>query len=167
MSTDEIERRHWAIVLAYLEQATPEQWHIYAARSNYDDNMRGLRWLLDNSALDEATARMIYWNLGAGYFVQFATGEDAGSYRQEVFDLLRLIEQRCAGHYYRNRALWFDPAHSMGARPDEYAHIEVKRPIPAPMYEPIGDRYVELEDLDGYDDGLPLAVAQEIFDLYE
>ncbi len=39
---DEIERASWQLVQAYLHAATPAQWHLYAARSNYDDNRAGL-----------------------------------------------------------------------------------------------------------------------------
>ena len=44
---DPLEREEQAIVLRYLEQATPAQWHLYAARSNYDGNRYALEWLTD------------------------------------------------------------------------------------------------------------------------
>nr|WP_249206122.1 DUF4274 domain-containing protein [Burkholderia cenocepacia] len=49
----------WDIVRTWLEGATPEQWHRFAARSNYDGNGRALRWLLDNRNVDRATALLI------------------------------------------------------------------------------------------------------------
>ena len=44
---DPLEREEQAIVLRYLEQATPAQWHLYAARSNDDGNRYALEWLTD------------------------------------------------------------------------------------------------------------------------
>lgn len=40
---DPSEREVRAITLRYLERATPAQWHVFAARSNYDGNRHALR----------------------------------------------------------------------------------------------------------------------------
>lgn len=40
------QQQEWDIVRRYLEQATPAQWHLFAARSNYDGNDQPLRWLI-------------------------------------------------------------------------------------------------------------------------
>jgi len=40
-----------AITLRYLERATPAQWHISAARSNYDGNRHALRHLFPPAIL--------------------------------------------------------------------------------------------------------------------
>lgn len=64
MDDSEIGKKAWEIVRAYLESATPAQWHLFAAGSNYDDNAPGLLWLIDNPNVDRATALLIYWALG-------------------------------------------------------------------------------------------------------
>ncbi len=163
------EAKAWRIVRSYLEGATPEQWHIYAARSNYDDNRRGLRWLLDQPSLQRATALLIYWQLGAAWYVQFAAEEDvASSSGRDTFALLREIEDRYRSGFYASDDIWFDPRHSIGGAPDDYPDLPVRRPIPSCMLEATEGRdYVNIEDGDppGYDEGLPLAVMQALYEL--
>ena len=76
-SDNDIEARVWALVHAYLADASPTAWHVFAARSNYDGNKQALRWLLDQPTLDRGTALLIYWYLGAAWHVQFTSAEQA------------------------------------------------------------------------------------------
>ena len=117
MDDSEIEHKVWVIVRTWLEGATPEQWHRFAARSNYDGNGRALRWLLDNCNIDRATALLIYWNLGAAWFVQYANESDLGdaSYQLDTFRLAREVERRYADGYYADHGIWFDPHDFEGA----------------------------------------------------
>jgi hypothetical protein len=170
MTSKEIEAQSWKLVRSYLETASPAQWHIFAARSNYDDNEQALRWLIDNSKTDLSTVLMIYWNLGAAWYVQFSSEEEcAAEYQKRKYRLLRLIEQRYNSSYYANSEIWFDPNHSDGARPDEYPDIPVKRPIPEIMLQPVnGSEYVDVKsDPDGYDEGLPIPIVEALYALYD
>lgn len=166
---DEInrEQQEWDIVRGYLEQATPAQLHLFAARSNYDGNAQSLCWLIDNPNLDRATALLIYWYLGAAWYVQFESEQDMASYEQETFQQLKLLEQRYRDGYYASHNIWFDPFKSEGGRPDDYPKLLVKRGIPDLMLIPVdGTEYVDLDD-DQYDDGLPMEIAEQIFALYD
>lgn len=166
-SQDDIDARSWSLVQAYLAQATPAAWHVFAARSNYDGNQRALRWLLDQPTLDRGTALLIYWYLGAAWHVQFSSAEEALS--PETFELLRLIEERYAAGFYEAGNIWFDPHTSEGGRPDDYPDVAVARPVPAIMLEPVnGSEYIEVEDdPEGFDEGLPLSVAVALYALYD
>lgn len=164
-SDNDIETRVQAIVQAYLADASPAAWHVFAARSNYDGNLQALRWLVDQPTLDRGTALLIYWYLGAGWHVQFTSAEQALS--PETFLLLRLIEERYAAGFYNTGHIWFDPHTSEGGRPDDYPKVAVVRPVPTIMLEPVnGSEFVEL-DPEGFDDGLPMAVAVAIYALFE
>ncbi len=168
MDGADIENREWSIVRVYLEKATPQQRHIFAARSNYDGNSKAIRWLIDNPALDRATAHLIYWYLGAAWYVQFASEDAMESYQVETFQLLKLIEQRCRNNFYTSNYIWFDPKCTDGSGPNDYPDLPVKRAIPAFMMQPTGgEDYVDLDDLEDYDDGLPIDIAKEIFALYD
>ncbi len=168
MNDAELEQKAWSIVKTYLSNATPEQWHIFSARSNYDDNRKALQWLIDNPKLDKATALLIYWYLGAGWYVQFASKDEMQSYEVKTFELLQTIEQRYQSDFYERSRIWFDPKFSEGGRPDDYAQLPVKRPVPDIMLQPtVGEDYVDLDNLEDYDDGLPITVAEELFALYD
>lgn len=169
MDDSEIEHKVWVIVRTWLEGATPEQWHRFAARSNYDGNGRALRWLLDNCNIDRATALLIYWNLGAAWFVQYANESDLGdaSYQLDTFRLAREVERRYADGYYADHGIWFDPHDFEGAGPNDYPDVPVVRPVPALMLQPTNGReYVDLDE-EGYDEGLPFDVVDRISALYD
>ncbi len=164
-SDNDIETRAWNLVHAYLADASPAAWHVFAARSNYDGNQQALRWLLDQPTLDRGTALLIYWYLGAAWHVQFTSAEQALS--PETFRLLRLIEERYAAGFYEAGNIWFDPHTSEGGRPDDYPKVPVLRPVPAIMLEPVnGSEFVEL-DPEGFDEGVPLSVAVALYALFE
>ncbi len=167
MTDEQREHAVWQLVLDYLATASPEQWHVYAARSNYDGNARGLQWLLDNPALDRGTALLIYWYLGAAWYVQFGSEAEMAPYQRDTFHTLQLIEQRHRDGFWARDAIWFDPAHSEGGGPGDYPDLPQHRPTPASMLQATAGRdYVDL-DPEGYDEGLPLELAERIFALYD
>jgi len=156
----------WNIIREYLESATPAEWHAYADGSNYSDNQPGLRWLLDQPSLELATALTIYWNLGAAWYVAFETVEQADN--PETFELLRLIEERVQRGFYQGNSLWFDPMQSESATPNDYPDQPVNRPIPPAMLQVVlGTEYYDRDLVqEAYEEGLPLPVAQRIYDLF-
>jgi hypothetical protein len=163
---DSREAQAWEIVRTWLAAATPAQWHLFAARSNYDGNAQALQWLIDRPDLDRATALLIYWNLGAAWFVQYASAE--ASSNEDTYRLLRQIEERYDAGFYEHGDIWFDPRHSDGGHPDDYPEVPVRRPVPPAMLLPVnGNEYVEVnDDPEGFDDGLPMDVVEALFALY-
>ncbi|MES2820207.1 MAG: DUF4274 domain-containing protein [Pseudomonadota bacterium] len=167
MTPEQIQSQSWEIVRSYLATATRAQWHLFAARANYDSNAAAFQWLIDNPETDRATVLLLYWNLGAAWYVQFACEQDA--LHPPTFALLRLIEQRYDAGYYQNADIWFDPRHSDGAGPGDYPDIPVITPIPDLMLHAVnGKDYVEVDcDPEGFDEGLPLAVVDALYALHE
>lgn len=157
----------WTIIRGYLEAATPMAWHVYADGSNYSDNRPGLLWLLDQPSLELATALTIYWNLGAAWYVAFETVEQADN--AETFELLRLIEHRVQAGFYQGRSLWFDPMQSESAKPDDYPDQPVNRPVPVAMLQVVGGtEYYDRDVVQAeYEEGLPVAVAERIYALFD
>jgi len=157
----------WNIIHEHLAAATPWDWHVYADGSNYSDNQLGLKWLLDQPSLELATALTIYWNLGAAWYVAYETVEQADN--PETFALLRLIEDRVQRGFYQGRNLWFDPMQSESATPNDYPDQPINRPIPAMMLQVVdGTEYYDRDLVqDEYEEGLPPAVAQRIYDLFD
>jgi len=164
---DPIERDVRAIVLRYLARATPAQWHVFAARSNYDGNRYALQWLADNPRLTRATALLMYWALGAGWHAQFADEDEVDSWALPTHRLIRSIEARYLAGFYADGDIYFDPDDGP-VPPGDYADtVERRRPIPAAMLAIVpGSDWVDLDD-DAYDEGLPMDVAEEIEALFE
>ncbi|SMC29920.1 protein of unknown function [Andreprevotia lacus DSM 23236] len=163
---DIITAQIWALVREYLQQATPEALHVYAARSNYDDNDKGLRLLIDNPKLDRGTALLLFWYLGADYHARRTVEELEGD-ELAADDLIQLVQARFMGGFYTDSNIFFSPRHS-DLRPDDYeSDGPIKREIPAIMYLPTdGLTNVDLDD-SNYDEGLPLPVVHRIFALLD
>jgi len=87
----------------------------------------------------------------------------------DTFALLRLIEERVEHGFYQGRSLWFDPMQSESATPNDYPDQPVNRPVPAAMLQVVnGTEYYDRDLVQAeYEEGLPLAVAQRIYDLFE
>lgn len=117
MNEEQLEQQEWDIVRNYLVRASKTQRHIFAARANYDGNDAAFRWLIDSRETDQATALLLYWNLGAAWYVQFDSKE--ASSNPDTYQLLRLIEQRYAAGFYKTASIYFDPHQGSGARPDD------------------------------------------------
>lgn len=170
MSTDDddrIERAVQAITLRYLERATPQQWHVFAARSNYDGNRYALEWLAGHPRLSRATALLMYWALGAGWHVQFVSEDEVDGWALPAHRLIRSIETRYLGGYYADGTIYFDPDDGPVPPGDYVGMVENRRPVPEAMLAIVpGSDWVDLDD-EGYDEGLPLAVAEEIAALFE
>lgn len=169
MTADEYHLSCSRLLQDYLRNASPEQRHIYVARRNYDDSPDVLAWLAEQSDLDRATALLMYWSLGAAWFVQYADASEVPGHEQEAHALTCRIEQRYLDGVYANHGLAFDPGSGPGASLHDYPGLAVRRCIPVPMTVALSgarafDPFAEAVD-DAYDDGLPFAVAQQLHDL--
>lgn len=167
MTDEEKEQKEAQLIRDFLTNATPEQRHLFIARSNYDSNYDALNELTADPQLDRASALLMYWSLGAAWYVQYGHDDDVPDYSRQTLALIRLIETRYSAGFYADHGIWFDPMQSEGGRPDDYPDLPVRRPVPDIMLIAApGDVYVDLDD-DHYDDGLPLPLAEQLYALYE
>ncbi len=158
----------WVLLHAHLAQATPEQRHIYVARSNYDDNEPALAWLADQPDLDRATALMMYWQLGAGWHMQFADLDAVPDYARSTHQLIHRVQQRFLEGFYADHGLRFDPYQWDGAGPREHSAAELQRAVPQMLQAIEGPHTVDPFDqsyAEDYDDGLPIALVETLFAL--
>ena len=76
---DEFER--WAaVVVIYLNEATPQQKHYFIANVNYDDLEVApavISTLVEDDGLDAASAQLMFWKFGGGYFLDDIQAEPA------------------------------------------------------------------------------------------
>lgn len=162
----EREKKIEQLVASYLEKASPEQLHVYAARSNYDGNAKDVRWLIDNPALDRGTALLLYWYLGAAYYAEFASEAEVPDFQQDSFRRVLLLERRLLDGFYPNSRIHFDPMRSEGGGPREMRKSKVRRPVPGQLLSPSPGQHVDVDSED-YDEGIPLALAEEISALFD
>jgi hypothetical protein len=154
-----------SLTLDYLRRASARERHLYVARSNYDGNSAGLRLIADDPATDRASALMMYWALGARYLAQFADDSEVPDWQRRDYTLVRTLESRFLSGFYAS-GIYFDPGDGP-VPPDDYADLPLRRPIPEAMYAVVeGQDRVDLDD-PGYDEGLPLALAKQIWHLFD
>lgn len=112
MTDDEKEQKEAQLVRDFLANATPEQRHLFIARSNYDCNYDALNELAADPQLDRASALLMYWSLGAAWYVQYGHDDDVPDYSRHSLALIRLIETRYSAGFYADHGIWFDPMQS-------------------------------------------------------
>ena len=120
MTDEEKEQKEAQLIRDFLTNATPEQRHLFIARSNYDSNYDALNELAADPQLDRASALLMYWSLGAAWYVQYGHDDDVPDYSRQTLALIRLIETRYSAGFYADHGIWFDPMQSEGGRPDDY-----------------------------------------------
>ncbi|WP_181393989.1 DUF4274 domain-containing protein [Stenotrophomonas sp. HMWF003] len=168
MNEQDYEAAKWALLHAHLVQATPEQRHLYVARSNYGDNQRALAWLADQPDLDRATALMLFWSVGAGSHAQYESLDDVPDYDRDTHQFIGLVQQRFLGGFYADHGIGFDPTRWDGAGPNEHSADELQR-MPAQMLQAVdGEHHIDPFDEaydEDYDDGLPMALVEQLYEL--
>jgi hypothetical protein len=154
-----------SLTLDYLRNASPRERHLYVARSNYDSNSAGLQLIADDPGTDRATALMMFWALGARYLAQFADDNEVPDWQRQRYTLVRTLESRFLSGFYAS-GIYFDPCDGP-VPPDDYADLPLRRSIPEPMYAVVeGQDWVDLDD-PGYDEGLPMSLAEQIWHLFD
>lgn len=163
------ERLTEAMIGDYLRAATPLQCHLYAGRYNPNDlHQPNAKWLIDNAGVDRATALVLYYQLGAPWYVQYGSVIDIPEnqeFNRRTWCWLRLIEQRYMSGFYSDHGIAFDPMGRdwQGCRPDDYPQQPVVKPIPAQMLQPVGGSIIpDWCHADCEEAGIPVALALRI-----
>lgn len=152
----------WPVLESFLRQASPQQRHqvmLFAEASSLSD---ALQWLLDQPTLAASSALALYWNLGASWYVPFATIEDVPESHRYTAAVLRRIEQRVADGDYADHGLGFDLARSRPRFPAHWPGREVLRAIPDLMWQPRPGQIVEESDDVDFISGLPEDIADAL-----
>ena len=93
--------------IAWLAQATPEQWHSFASAFNWSDDLSPLFWIVRQDRCDMATALMIFWLSAPGWdLMMMAKGEP--DYSRPESEMVRYIAGRIAARGYRRRKIAWD-----------------------------------------------------------
>lgn len=152
----------WPVLETFLRQAAPQECHqlmLFADTSALSD---ALQWLLDQPTLAASSALALYWNLGASWYVPFATIEDVPESHRYTAAVLRRIEQRLADGGYADHGLGFDLARNRPRFPACWPGREVLRAIPDPMWQPRPGQIVDESDEVDFITGLPEDIAEAL-----
>src|SRR5262245_5361282 len=69
-----------------------EELHIFADNFNWDCESGELKQLIQHPLCDLGTALLIYWRGQPGYYLRYATKQEAEPYERKAYSLLRDIE---------------------------------------------------------------------------
>ena len=114
LSEEEIDTLEFRLLVEWLETVPTAEWHAFAHNWSYDNADDILHWLIDNPRTEKATALMIYWMAGAGFFKQYATAAEAravGASVEKDWNFIQKIEANYLSGFYTAGTVGFDPAH--------------------------------------------------------
>ena len=152
------------ILIRYLLQSGPEDWHQIALHWNWDQGNAPLWWIIQQSTCDRGTALLLYWRGGPPWYTRYATHDDVPDWARPGFDLVQTIETRYLAEGYTRQEIAYDPRNDDGMdHTVEFNHNKIRRPIPMAMT--VATEGKTLIDLH-WDDGLPPEVYAECDELY-
>lgn len=149
-------------LMEYLKTASPEDWHQVAWSWNYDSGTEPLEWIVSQPNCSKGTALLIYWTAGPRYMYQYANREEVGKYNLDVYDLIKVIEEKYTSGFYQKDDIYFDPKNDYDGRDwtKEYEdEVEQKQVIPEQMFKPTSGVKIERIPLE---DGYPPEVLQVV-----
>ena len=147
-------------LLKYLKTTDPDDWHKIALGWNWDNGHEPLKWIIENSRCDKATALLIYWHGGAGWYVQYKNRSDVPEWEISAYDLIKDIEQRYTSGFYSRQEIAYNPHDDSGNNwPTTYTDITVEQPIPAAFLKPLSGKAITTVY---EDEGFPQAVVDEV-----
>ncbi|NUS20148.1 MAG: DUF4274 domain-containing protein [Mesorhizobium sp.] len=95
--------------IAWLERASPDDWHRAVLDFNWDWNIDPLFWIARQPQCDKATALTMFWLGQPAWYLLMALengGSDAN--RDPVWDMLKLIAQRINARSYVRSKIAYD-----------------------------------------------------------
>lgn len=147
------------ITVDWLVEQPQEMWMAFVENTNYDFAVDALRWMIRSGKCDRAVALAMYWNLAAGYYVQFANRSEVPSHAQLTYNIVKKIERMFLAGEFAESDLGFDPT----GRLNDYSDVPVVTPIPVELKRPIPGRKVDVPALTrGWINGLPAFVYDEL-----
>ena len=116
----------------------PEELHLFAKEWNWDGGHEELRKVVRHPLCDLGTALLVYWRGSPGYYLQYASRQEAEPYERPVYGLVREIERRVKRGAFKTANFRYDPRKDLGSDMTP-SRAEVKRygrDLPAEMYLP-------------------------------
>ena len=117
-----------------------EELHVFAESFNWDCGDKELTQVIRHPLCDLGTALLVYWRGQPGYFLRYATRQEAKPYERAGYSLLREIERLVKKGAYKSARLSYNPRDDQGwdMTPKKSEIKRYGRDIPAVMYQPVG-----------------------------
>lgn len=156
---DYLPKNRSKMLMAWLKEASPDQWHQVASDWNWGSGEDALRWIIEQPKCDKATALLIFWRGEPSYYWTEATNRDglkaAGALGDGgVYDMLVAIVARWKAGRFTRAELSYDPSQDVCASTSDVTR-SANHPalaITEEMIQPIMGREVERGD---YNEGIP------------
>ena len=191
-----ITEQEWIVMKAnlwtdFLQNASPLEIHQSVMTANWDDCKNLLQFIIDYpKKIDKATALLAYWKTQPDYYKKFENEIDyieKVGYNLFFYQFINKVEQNFSEGKHINSIIFFDPKNCefyqeiereiddeelelyKGLGEDFFDAIsnskETIKLIPEIMKQSTGNEYVE--EPEDFEDGLPLSLAQKLFDLLD
>jgi hypothetical protein len=121
---DYLEKRRSEMLMAWLKQATPDEWHQVASGWIWGSGEDALRWIVGQEQCDKATALLIFWRGEPNYYWEAASDrgarEAAGALvARDAYDMLVQIVIRWKSAGFACAELHYDPKTDARAGPHD------------------------------------------------
>lgn len=161
---DYLGKRRSEMLMAWLEKATPDQWHQVADGWNWDSGEDPLRWIVSQPECDRATALLIFWRGSPSYYWGGPPDKDGWKasgkfFHEDLYDMLVSIVSRWrAGGFTRSE---IDYLTENGGDESDVRN-SARHPaltIGEDMGRDIAGRIVTGLHADGFDEGIPIDIV--------
>lgn len=147
------------ITVDWLSEQPQDTWLAFVLNTNYDFAVDALRWMVRSGRCDRAVALAMYWNLGAGYYVQFADRSEVPAHAKLTYSFVKKIERMFLAGEFAVSDLGYDPSGHLSA----YDDVPEVTPIPEELKRPIPGRSIDEAALTrDWSNGLPAFVWDEL-----
>ena len=157
------------MIIDFLKNVSSKERHQLALGLNWDSNLSVLKWIVNDSATDKATALLIYWKSAPRWRKRYAGRDEVLSecaWEIGEFDLVEETEKLFLSEFYRNHQFSFDPANDRGIDwTAEYLDQPVKLEIPSVMFEKLNGEnveYTESGDTKDWEEGIPPHICKKM-----
>jgi GNAT superfamily N-acetyltransferase len=153
-----------AMLMSWLQEATPDQWHQVADGWNWGSGCDILRWIVEQPDCDKGTALLIFWRGEPSYYWGEATDRDGlvaerGEYGLDVYDMLVALLARWRANGFTRAAIAYNPRIDWLARESDVVQ-SANHPaltISADMIMPLPGREIEGGE---FNEGIPYHIER-------
>lgn len=117
-------------VIAWLEKASPDDWHRVALDHNWDEGVETLSWIVHRPDCDIATALDIFWKGQPAWYPLLAVKEGRDEADDPTWTMLKFIGARINASGYQRSRIAFDATPGLRQDYEELAGYLDQMPNP-------------------------------------
>jgi hypothetical protein len=94
-------------MIAWLQQRSPDVWHVIAGHLNWDFAGDVIEWIVSRPQCDLATAALVFWKAQPDYWLKFPNDEAVPDFQVDAFNFCKDLAGRANSGFYTRRELEF------------------------------------------------------------